>query len=70
MEGMAIFKIGGWVGLVLSESPAVAPKRAPHERAGRAKPRPQGDRKRFQAVHANPAPSQGAKVMRAGAGER
>ena len=39
MTGMAIFKIGGWVGLMLSETPAGAQKPVTHERVTRA-PRP------------------------------
>jgi hypothetical protein len=48
MTGMAIFKIGGWVGLMLSESPAGSQTTVAHERVTRAKARPQINRARFQ----------------------
>ena len=65
MTGMAIFKIGGWVGLMLSEAPAGAQNPVPRERTKRAKPRMQSDRSRIQDLKtSSPRPQ---RVRAAGA---
>jgi hypothetical protein len=62
---MAIFKIGGWVGLMLSEAPEDSQRSLSQERATRAKPRTQSDRRRYRDMQtASPRPQ---RVRTAGA---